>query len=465
MSSSIEVDVIIPVHNASATIVETVASAMAQSLDEVCLHVCCYDDGSTDDSWKLLQGLHQKYANSTTSTTTTTKQLWIARGEQSRGAGYARNRAAAMRKLPTTTATDDDSVQQRFLCMLDSDDTMDAHRVARQLEYLLQLPCDQRRRTIVGCTFQRDPPDATWHYAAWANGLTEERLRLERFREVTVVQPTWMMARERFVELGGYVEVPAASSNETVADVIRSRKATSSALCLIHPIYDTRESLRIAEDLRFFHAHMHQDGLLHLLRSTPPLVTYRHRGGHSQSAGTPRKLLLHLRALAFERCVLQAQNELWKRLCVWGAGRDGKDFVKALHPDVQKRIYCLAEVDAKKIDSGYYVNRELGLKIPIVHFSLLAADETVRRELAANCAFGRIDKSKHGDVKRNSSAAPPPVKKQKLYSLHHPGDLDLELLPHLPVVVCVAMYRTNGALERNVSSIGRKEGHNLWHFS
>jgi len=46
-----------------------------------------------------------------------------------------------------------------------------------------------------------------------------------------------------------------------------------------------------------------------------------------------------------------------------------------------------------------------------------------------------------------------------------PAELDVSLLPKLPVVVCVAMYRTNGALEANVKSVKRTEGHDLWHFS
>jgi hypothetical protein len=38
--------------------------------------------------------------------------------------------------------------------------------------------------------------------------------------------------------------------------------------------------------------------------------------------------------------------------------------------------------------------------------------------------------------------------------------------PHssLPVVCCVAMYRTGGKLEENVESVGREEGVDLWHF-
>merc|ERR1712154_346791 len=47
---------------------------------------------------------------------------------------------------------------------------------------------------------------------------------------------------------------------------------------------------------------------------------------------------------------------------------------------------------------------------------------------------------------------------------HHNKEL-YQLLPTLPVVVCVAMYRTNGVLESNVMSIGRTEGDDLWFFS
>ena len=43
--------------------------------------------------------------------------------------------------------------------------------------------------------------------------------------------------------------------------------------------------------------------------------------------------------------------------------------------------------------------------------------------------------------------------------------VDPDLLMALPVVVCVAMYRSSGALEANVNLIGRTEGVDLWHFS
>jgi hypothetical protein len=330
---------------------------------------------------------------------------------------------------------------------------------------MLSLPEDDRHRVILGCTFDRDPYDSTWHYAEWANGLTDDRLMLERYREVTVLQPTWMMTKARFQSLGGYVQAPHHpndTSNDisclTTNDHFDSGDGT---LRMIHDTYDTPQSLRLAEDLRFFHSHLYANGLLRLHRTKTPLVTYRHRAGMSQSSQTPRKLLLHLRVLAFEAAVLRGD---WSGLfVVWGAGRDGKDFVKALSKDMRRRVACFVDVDEKKIDSGYYVNKELDIRIPIVHFSWLAKD---RGKADRESSFGRVDKQRKvgrpDKRNENDTKSPPPSKKRRLNAA---VDLDLSVLPSLPIVVCVAMYRTNGALEANVASIGRTEGKDLWHFS
>jgi hypothetical protein len=235
--------------------------------------------------------------------------------------------------------------------------------------------------------------------------------------------------------------------------------------------------------LRFWHKHLAATGSLRLVRTATPLLTYKHRAGQSQSSQTPRKLLSCLRARALERRVLQA-DPAWQQFCVWGAGRDGKDFVKALSPETRRRVYCMVDVDDKKIERGYYVNRDIDVKIPIVHYSLLAVDPAVRLKLQHayeqgtmdhnnEPGFGKIDKSKPSEAESASpdgisnpeqEAAPPPRKKRRLHTVA-PGVLDLTILPELPVVVCVAMYRTSGALENNVKSIGRTEGKDLWHFS
>ena len=103
------------------------------------------------------------------------------------GAGFARNRAIELRG--DTLKEDPDNNTNRFLCLLDSDDTMHRHRVAEQTHYMLfKLDPDLRYRTLLGCNFVRDPPDSQWHYSSWANSLSDERLMLEQFREVTILQ-------------------------------------------------------------------------------------------------------------------------------------------------------------------------------------------------------------------------------------------------------------------------------------
>jgi hypothetical protein len=682
----VEVSVIIPVHNAAATIVQAVRSAMHQVIcnnpkqkynnqqeDEqaaaqgmliissssnnadddddnddhhrVCYYrlqvfVCCYDDGSIDDSWSLLQGLQDEYHENDqkslqqqqqhqpkrqhncemmmmTSHPIIPTRLLIGRAKDgvSRGAGFARNRAVEMRRRSSSSTN-----HYNFLCLLDSDDYMHPTRISEQCRYLLtmsrrpssntssdSISADSSfsgmQRTLLGCTFDRDPPDATWHYAHWANNLlsTDERLVLECYREMTLIQPTWMMSRSWFQHvLGGYIEAPpalplssaaaaaeaaatpssASFSLQTFISTLQAKdKNTTSAattppvprLRLVHPTFETMETLRVAEDLRLFHAHLHAGGQLRLLRTTgpstssscseedekepkqrqPALVTYRHANGAGQSSQTPRRLLVHLRVLAFEINVLQ-KHPLWQPsssqsqssksspaddndesspstpcFCIWGAGRDGKDFIKALSPAMRRRVACMVDVDANKIlqPHGYYTNRDINLyNLPILHFSLLCRNAVLRQELydaflrqssstsdsdddtimnndmtsgKAQPAFGRINKARvvldtdDGKDKASQQAAimqqqhaatsssplatvssSNSTNNSKKRRLHHCNSSNkhqysqelLDMLPSLPVVVCVAMYRTGGALENNVSMIGRTEGEDLYHF-
>jgi glycosyltransferase involved in cell wall biosynthesis len=579
--ATIEVDVIVPVHNAAATLAATLRSALTQvapvpsstttttstdnsSNPHVKVFVCCYDDGSTDTSWEILTHMAAEYNKNREPSQQakeddqgrpylpTTLVLGRSSDGVARGAGYARNRAVALRP---TTAT----AQRNYLCMLDSDDRMQPTRIAQQVAFLQSLPHAAADRTLVGCRVVRDPPDATWHYTQWANGLTDERLVLEQFREVTLLQPTWMMARAWFLQLSGYLEAPSLTSSASpfcIKEYIqaqsqgRSKDDVTPRFQLVHSSYDTAETLRLAEDTRFFYKHLAAGGVLRLLPSKEPLLIYRHREGQSQSAQTPRRLLLNLRLAAFTHLVLH-KSPHWKgkQFCVWGAGRDGKDFIKALRPEVRERIACIVDVDPKKINIGYYYHKVQGFRIPVVHFSLLARDASIRARLRAafedgrdvhEPGYGRIHKGK--DVARqqqgaavatieaeiesttemtiereietnleremettanetikiatetaidattetrietpietpvedaiyatiavatniSTDVATRPTKRRKVSRV---TELDEEMLRSLPVVVCVSMYRTGGALEHNVQQIGRTEGVDLWHFS
>jgi hypothetical protein len=187
---------------------------------------------------------------------------------------------------------------------------------------------------------------------------------------------------------------------------------------------------------------------------------------------------MKLRAKAWEDIVFfdnrGAGNDetIWSKqgFVIWGAGRDGKDFLKALSPEVACRVVCFVDVDYNKIEKiKFYDNPSIGVRIPIVHFSELAKDPG-----ACHTAFGRVSKEKTTAAAANSfdrshtgtrNRCEEPRRKKAKTQSGLASSLDPSVIRDLPVVVCVAMYRTNGALESNVASIGRVEGKDLWHIS
>ena len=58
---------------------------------------------------------------------------------------------------------------------------------------------------------------------------------------------------------------------------------------------------------------------------------------------------MRLRLLAFEDRVL---SQWTGDFVVWGAGRDGKEFIKQLSPEALKRVTFIVDVDEKKIKRG-----------------------------------------------------------------------------------------------------------------
>ena len=92
------------------------------------------------------------------------------------------------------------------------------------------------RLVIVGSNFERLPADATRHYTAWANGLGPAGLRAQRFRECTLIHPTWSLGRHVFEAVGGYPEALAEDLRFFLAFNALPRTAlvkvcSSSALC------------------------------------------------------------------------------------------------------------------------------------------------------------------------------------------------------------------------------------------
>lgn len=95
----------------------------------------------------------------------------------------------------------------------------------------------------------------------------------------------------------------------------------------------------------------------------------------------------------------------WDSFSIWGAGRDGLNFFNDLSERNRAKVAAFCDISPKKINKKVVVTRKG--TVPIVHWS--------------------------------------------------------QVTP--PVVICVSMGRTGGALEANIASLRMREGIDYWHFS
>lgn len=152
----------------------------------------------------------------------------------------------------------------------------------------------------------------------------------------------------------------------------------------------------------FYYDHVAAGGIV---RKVPDeLVMYRYVPG-SFSFSVPRLTLLHIRVAHFERMILERRPDEWTTFGIWGAGRDGKQFLKALKPAYAQRVAAFYDIDPKKIERKAHFDEGTRRHIPIRHWTAATA----------------------------------------------------------PFVVCVALDRTDGALEANLASLGLTEGRHYFH--
>ncbi len=299
------VSIIVAVHNGAGTLDECFESVLSQTYAGP-LEVCVYDDASGDGTPGLLRTWAARFAaRGIGCVLLPAGDGAAAAGAAAIGPGPARNAAVA-------------ASHGAYLCILDADDMMAPGRVGAQLPAAAARP-----RAIVGCRFDRTPPGSTARYTAWANRLTPAELYTQAYRELTVINPTWFMARAVFERAGGY---PAGRG----------------------------------EDLRLFYSHLDAGGELHIVDEV--LLTYRYSAG-SFSSSVPRRLLFAIRSEALERRVLAS----WPRFSIWGAGRDGKYFFGCLSPAARARVTAFIDVDVRKVGGSH--SRHDAAPVPIVHFT------------------------------------------------------------------------------------------------
>ena len=163
-------------------------------------------------------------------------------------------------------------------------------------------------------------------------------------------------------------------------------------------------------------AHVARGGALH--RVDEPLVLYRYHAAAASHAIPRRTIHLH-RVRAIEEqvrslhvpcmyhacaCAMHIPRAIgeqvlrgWPSFSIWGAGRDGREFFKALRPEMRSRVAAFCDVDPNKVGTPYQYFEWF---VPVVHFR---------------------------DVRP-------------------------------PFVTCVALDRTGGAFEANLASLGLTEG-------
>mmetsp|Transcript_13972 Transcript_13972/g.37505 ORF Transcript_13972/g.37505 Transcript_13972/m.37505 type:complete len:378 (+) Transcript_13972:817-1950(+) len=341
---AVEVSVIVPMRNAAEFIEECVRSIVAQRgcVPLAKIQLCVHDDCSTDAS---LQTLHralqscaaeQNLANVVVSQTCKCLDGCTC-GTRPIGCGAARNKAVSRSS-------------GRVLVFCDADDVMLPDRVATIAPVAALHP-----NALVGSNFTRIPAGSTARYEAFHRSLHAHNMLCFAFRDMPVAMPTLACHRTVLSRVGGFVEKRSDDSPEEP----------------------------VAEDLELLYNHLAQGGAL--IKVPQTLVLYRHHA-EATSLALSRRYLLSVRVAAFERLVIVH----WVTFSIWGAGRDGRQFYKALTNRSQSKVQAFLDIDTKKIARGLLHGK------PVRHF----------------------------------------------------------LTARPPIVACVALDRTNGDFERNVKLIG-----------
>ena len=172
--------VILPVHNGEAWLDRCLGSLLRQSVlgqPGVRLQLSAFDDGSSDGTWAALQRWAPRLEAAGVAVV-----LGRSGAATGGGCGFAKNRAAAQSS-------------GEWLCFQDVDDDMMPNRIELQLAAARQAA---NRGAIIGSRVLREPEGSTARYTAWANGMSQAELSLHRFRECTLLMPTWFMARSTF---------------------------------------------------------------------------------------------------------------------------------------------------------------------------------------------------------------------------------------------------------------------------
>lgn len=305
---SVDLSVIIPVFNAEQWLDECFSSILAQKFSGT-FELSVFDDNSSDRSKDIIQKWIRQFSEKNIN-------VIVTQSNQTRGPGYARNRA-----IEKSTGV--------LLCFVDADDFIADNRFSEQYA-VASVHSD----TIVGTQFTRLPNDSTVRYTNWANSLAPKQLHSQAYTShgPTIILPTWMCQKTVFECIGGFDEGGPGTP----------------------------------EDLIFFYKHLSLGGKL--LRVDKSLVTYRYHAKNT-SLSVMEETMWQLRIEALQQNILPN----WNQFTIWSAGKQGKRLYRSLSDENKRKVVAYCDVDAKKIAKGYYIyemsSHANKPRIPIVHFT------------------------------------------------------------------------------------------------
>ncbi|KAF2071856.1 hypothetical protein CYY_006823 [Polysphondylium violaceum] len=321
------------------------------------------------------------------------------------GPGFARNKAIRYS-------------HGEYLCVCDADDVMYRDRVEMQYR-----ECVKDHNGLVGSNFVRVPLGSSARYTDWCNRMTEQQVFLHQYREVSVIQPTWFMHRSVFDRQGGYVEAVVELGDGGAADNVLHNPAyyimgtNDNAAQYKHKNQDKHiqkykklKSGPAAAPTKTHTAipedliffHRHIEHGGTLHKVGPaPLLVYRYHANNISNL-IHRHMLMKVRIEYLEKRVLSQ----WPKFSIWGAGKDGKKFFTLLSDTSKAKVESFCDVDEKKIGHNYNA-AYTPYSVPIIHFK---------------------------NVKP-------------------------------PLIICVALDRSNNEFENNLASLNLEEGKDYWHFN
>uniref|UniRef100_A0A667Z7G5 UDP-GlcNAc:betaGal beta-1,3-N-acetylglucosaminyltransferase-like 1 n=2 Tax=Myripristis murdjan TaxID=586833 RepID=A0A667Z7G5_9TELE len=173
-----EESIVMPVHNASCWLDECLQAITHQDFSGS-MELSVYDDASTDDSMKVVEGWRERLEARAISVVISGHN-----SAQPRGVIYMLY------------------MSELILCVF-QDDVMLPERIRLQYETAVLHP-----NSLIGCRVRRIPEGSTERYTRWINTTTQDQLITQVYTShgPTVVMPTWFCSRNWFHGVGPFDE-------------------------------------------------------------------------------------------------------------------------------------------------------------------------------------------------------------------------------------------------------------------